>query len=247
MIHLVRGTFTRVLGEMKRYLLNLLSSIVIFLIIFLLIAFGFKSFGQGQSLTFKNTAVGYFVWMAIMINLTDLSWTIMSDMQRGIVEQVFISPFGPLIVYTTYELLALLIELPIAYLMMLLIFSMAGMSVAVHPSFFYFLILAMLQSLGLGYILAGLTLRYKRTQALLNLAQFAVIGLLFIDTNKWIEVLIPITPYFKAMTIASQKLAPSWEYFFITTIGTILYITFGALIFSLFSRITLKRGELSMY
>lgn len=247
MIHLVRGTLIRVIGEMKRYLLNLISSIIIFLIIFLLIALGFKTFGQGQSLSFRNTAVGYFVWMSVMINLTDLSWTIMNDMQRGIIEQVFISPFGPLVVYTTYELLLLVIELPIVYGMMVLIFSMANMSVHVHPSFFYFLVLAMLQSLGMGYVLAGVTLKYKRTQALLNLAQFALIGLLFVSTNKWLMTLVPIAPHFRAMSVASEGKVPSWEYFLITAIGTALYMAIGVFIFSLFSKSTLKKGELSMY
>ncbi len=247
MIYLIRGTFTRVIGEMKRYLLNLFSSIIIFLIIFLLIALGFKNFGQGQSLSFRNTAVGYFVWMSVMMNLTDLSWTIMNDMQRGIIEQVFISPFGPLVVYTTYEILMLIIELPIVYGMMVLIFSIAGMSISVHPSFFYFLIIAMLQSLGIGYILAGVTLKYKRTQALLNLAQFALIGLLFVNTNKWAMTLVPIAPHFRAMSTASEGASPSWEYFAVSTLGTIIYIAVGIYIFSLFAKSTLKRGELSMY
>ncbi len=247
MIGLLKGVVVRSLAEMKRYLPNLLASFSIFLIIFSLIALGFDKFGQAGSETFRGTAVGYFVWIVTMSSLTNLSWTLMMDMQRGIVEQVFLSHFHPLLVYSVYQLVDALFTFPVIYLMMVLIFKMAGMSVLVHPSFFYFLALVMLQSAGIGFALAGLTLRFKRTQAILNLVQFLVLGLLFLDSSGWKGIVIPIAPQFEAMKVAAEGGLPPISAFIASTIGTVLYITAGAVVFSIMMRSVLKRGELSTY
>jgi ABC-2 type transport system permease protein len=246
-VSLVRVSFLRVFAEIKRYLLNLISSLLIFVIIFTLIVLGFKVTGQMGSDLFKNTAVGYFVWLASMSPLTDLSWTIMSDMQRGIIEQIFISPYGPVLIYSMYELALNVLILPIIYLMMIIIFSMANISIAVHPSFFYYMIMAMLQMGGIGLALAGLTLRYKRTQAVLNLAQFAIVGFLFLNPQGWVKLFVPLVPHFQAMGTASGRVAPSIELFFYSTSGTVLYIALGIFMFSIFVKSTLRRGDLSMY
>ena len=247
MMCLFKANAIRILAEMRRYLLNLISSLFIFVIIFTLIAFGFKSFNQSGTETFRNTAVGYFVWIATLSSLTDLSWTIMGDMQRGMIEQVFISPFSPLLIYSVYEIVMNLFVFPIIYGIMVIIFKMAGMSLLVHPSFFYFLIMVMAQATGIGFILAGLTLKYKRTNALLNLAQFLVLGLLFLDVEGWAGALVPIQPHFLAMKIASEGTLPPVELFLTSTLGTVLYIAIGVWIFDVFLKITLKDGDLSMY
>ena len=247
MMCLFKANAIRILAEMRRYLLNLISSLFIFVIIFTLIAFGFKSFNQSGTETFRNTAVGYFVWIATLSSLTDLSWTIMGDMQRGMIEQVFISPFSPLLIYSVYEIVMNLFVFPIIYGIMVIIFKMAGMSLLVHPSFFYFLIMVMAQATGIGFILAGLTLKYKRTNALLNLAQFLILGLLFLNVEGWAGALVPIQPHFLAMKIASEGTFPPLELFLTSTLGTVLYIAIGVWIFDVFLKITLKDGDLSMY
>ena len=246
MLALFAGMLYRMIVEMKRY--YMISSIIVIVIIFVLIVLGFRSFGgPAASESLKDTALGYFLWTVMLFSMTDLSWTIMNEMQRGIIEQEFLSPFGPATVFLMYEVAYAAVTLPIFYGMMVIIFSMAGMSIAVPPTFFLFLIGALIQSMGIGMILAGITLRFKRTNALLQLAQFAVIGLLFLDASGWKALVIPISPYFKIMKgiIAGNGFDPKFALF--TAAGTLIYAVVGMLFFKYFERGTRIRGDLSVY
>ncbi len=245
---LVSGMVYRIFIEMKRYYLNFLSSIVVMIIIFLLIVLGFKSFGgSAASGTLRDTAIGYFMWMTMLFTLTDLSWTIMNEMQRGIIEQEFLSPYGPLAVFAAYQFSSILFNLPLLYGMMVVIFSLAGVSIKVPPVFFLYLVAAMIQTMGMGMMLAGITLRFKRTNALLQLVQFAVIGLLFLDARGFKAMIIPVSPYFYIMKKILSGESPEGATVLFALIGTAIYLAAGLLVFKFFERAVRIRGDLTTY
>ncbi len=248
MFNLFVGVFKRSFTEMKRYYVNYLSTIITMFIIYTLIILGVKSIG-GPSAgdTLQATAIGYLTWIAVLMTLTDLSWTIMNEMQRGIIEQEFLSPYGPLAVFIFYEISNLILNVPIMIGMMYGMFAVAGISLEINPLFFILLILLMAQSQGIGFILGGLTLKLKRTNALLQLIQFAVIGLLFVKTEGLQKVFIPISPYFELLRkVFNATPIQSYEVFF-TIIGTFFWLFIGIVIFNFFEKVVRKEGALSIY
>ena len=248
MLNLFKGAFLRSITEMRRYFLNWASNIVSMFIIYFLIIFGFKTFG-GPSIgdTVQAVALGYFTWLLMLTTMGDLSWTIMNEVNRGMIEQEFLSPYGPLAVFIFYELSNLLLSFPLLFLMMILMFSFARISIALPISFYVVMLLAMLQSMGMGFILGGITLMYKRTNALLQLAQFAVIGLLFIDAHGFRAMFIPIAPHFAIMKDLLAGKGLNGVYFIYTVIGTILWLCLGAAVFKFFERKVRTSGNLSLY
>ena len=248
MFNLFKGTFLRSITEIKRYFLNWISSMISMFIIYFLIIFGFKTFG-GPSIgdTVQAAALGYFTWLLMLTTMGDLSWTIMNEVNRGMIEQEFLSPYGPLTVFIFYELSNLLLSFPLLFFMMILMFSFAGITIVLPASFYAVMILAMLQSMGMGFILGGITLMYKRTNALLQLMQFAVIGLLFINAHGWKALLIPIAPHFALMRDILSGKSINNVYFIYTVIGTILWLSLGFIVFRFFERKVRISGNLSLY
>ncbi len=247
-LNLFKAVFLRSIAELKRYYLNTISTFVTLTIIFALIAFGMRSFGgpnMGSGL--RETAVGYFAWTSLLWLIGDLSWTIMNEMSRGLVEQIFLSPFGPLAVYVFYELVSVILSFPLLYGLMVVVFFMAGVDLRVPPSFFLVLITMMLQAIGIGMVFGGITLKFKRTNALLQVSQFAVIGLFFLKVPKWAWILVPVTPHFDLMRgiMAGKGLDPA-EYG-LALISTVLYLAIGMSIFGAFSKMVRKTGDLTMY
>lgn len=247
-MNLFVGTFKRYFWEFKRYFANTISSIVVIFIIYTMIILGMKNFGSSTALEMLGgTAVGYFVWTVVLVSLTDLSWTIMSEMQRGIIEQEFLSPFGPLTVFMMYEISGLLISLPLIYGIMVLMFWMAGLPILLPPSFFIFLLLLMVQSYGISFILAGLTLKFKRTNALLQLIQFAVIGLLFFKPSGVLSIIVPISPFFHVMNGIVEGKSPGLGDYVLCIAASLLWTAIGTYVFGVFEKNVRKLGSLSIY
>ncbi len=246
--YLFKAVFLRVLAEFKRYYLNTISTFVTLTIIFALIAFGIRNFaGASMGDSLRDTAVGYFAWTAILTTVGDLSWTLMNEMSRGLIEQVFTSPFGPLTVYTLYEAVNLIISLPLLYLLMVVIFLLAKVSLAVPASFFLILVTMMIQSMGIGLVFGGITLKFKRTNALLQVVNFAVIGLFFLKIPKWAWIFVPISPHFHLMKSVLGGEGFDVFGYFLSLLSTVIYLFIGILTFNFFVRSVKKTGDLTVY
>ena len=250
LLYVFISTFKRSWFEIKRYWLNTISSIISIIIIFYVISLGFKYVGSNMNLgnSLQTTAIGYFTWTAILFSITDFSWTIMNEMNRGLIEQVFLSPFGPLTVYSFMQLSNMILMIPLMYIILIVVFKMASLSIIVPISFFIILMLLLIQSYGIGMILAGITLRFKRTQALLQITQFAIIGLLIFKTkSNLLKMLIPITQYFEAFYKILNNINISVNEWFMMLGASMIYFSLGALIFALFIKAVKINGELSTY
>ena len=248
--YLLVGIFKRFTAEFKRYYLNTISFFVTITIIFYLIVLGFRSFGGGtpnMSGSLQSTAIGYFTWIMVISVLTELSWNLMNEMNRGIIEQIFLSPHGPIKIYSYGQIVSLVINIPFLYLVMLIIFKMANLKLVVPPAFFLNMIFLLIQTYGFGMILGGITLKFKRTQALLQISQFAIIGLLVLDPGGKLGFMIPISPHFKVfrMIMEGEHVDPMmWIKIFT---ASLIYYYIGMRIFAYFVRLVKKNGELSIY
>ena len=248
-LYLITGIFKRFIAEFKRYYLNTISFFITITIIFYLIVLGFRSFGGAPNMSgsLQSTAIGYFTWIMVISVLTELSWNLMNEMNRGIIEQIFLSPYGPIKIYSYGQIVSLILNIPFLYLVMLIIFKMADLRIMVPPAFFLNMVFLLLQTYGFGMILGGITLKFKRTQALLQISQFAIIGLLVLSPEGKLGFLIPISPHFKIFRMIMEGQSISLTMWFKIFIASLVYYYIGMKIFSYFVRLVKKNGELSIY
>ncbi|RKX53604.1 MAG: hypothetical protein DRP30_04225 [Thermotoga sp.] len=248
--YLIVGIFKRFVAEFKRYYLNTISFFITITIIFYLIVLGFKSFGGGApniTGSLQSTAIGYFTWIMVVSVLTELSWNLMNEMNRGIIEQIFLSPFGPIKVYSFGQIVSLIINIPFLYLVMLVIFKMAKLKLIVPPAFFLNMFFLLLQTYGFGMILGGITLKFKRTQALLQISQFAIIGLLVLNPEGKLGFMIPISPHFMIFRMIMNGENVGMVLWLKVFTASLIYYYIGTRVFAYFVRVVKKNGELSIY
>ncbi|QTA38824.1 hypothetical protein JYK00_04775 [Thermosipho ferrireducens] len=248
-LNLFKGTLLRVIAEIKRYYLNTLSTFAVMILIFYFMVIGINRFGSPASLgnNLQGVAVGYFVWIALLGALVDLSWTIINEMSIGIIEQSFLSPLGPGVIYLFYQLSNFIFMMPLTLFMMVVIFKMAGLSILVPKEFFIILILLIFQGYGIGFILSGITLRFKRTQALLQIVQFAIISFLIASFDGIYKFLVPANAYVVAMRMTMNNKPIDSYYWIGMIVSTLAYLTIGMLIFSYYSNKVRKKGEIAVY
>ncbi|MBB6062660.1 ABC-2 type transport system permease protein [Thermosipho japonicus] len=248
-LNVFKGTVLRVISELKRYYLNTISFFTIMTMLFYFMVLGVTKFGNPANLgeSIQALAIGYIVWFTFLGTITDLSWTIINEMSIGLIEQAFISPVGPSTIYLFYQFSNFLIMIPFEFLILIVVFKIAGIPLIIPMSFIIALILMMLQGYGIGLVLAGITLRFKRTQALLNIAQFAIIGLLLGDYKGIVKYIVPANGYMKILRnlIEGSSLRFSDWIYMITS--SLLYIFIGVILFNYFADAVRKRGEISQY
>jgi len=244
-----KGTFLRVFAEIKRYYLNTLSSFTIMTIIFYFIVMGINKFGNPATLgdSIQGLAVGYIVWMALVGTMTDLSWTIINDMSIGLIEQSFISPIGPTLIYLFYQFSNFVFVIPLEFLIMIIVFKIAGLSIIVPPIFLISLLLLMIQGYGIGLILAGITLRFKRTQSILSLIQFAIVGVLMGNFDGIWKFLVPANGFIDILGKIINGIGTSvYDWFYMLT-SSAIYMIVGVIVFDYFANVVRKRGEIAQY
>ncbi|SHH46940.1 hypothetical protein [Thermosipho atlanticus] len=248
-LNVFKGTLLRSFTEVKRYYLNTLTSFGIMTMIFYFIVVGINKFGNpavlGESV--QAIAIGYIVWMALIGTMTDLSWTIINDTNIGLIEQTFISPIGPTVIYLLYQFSNLIIVIPMELVIMVIVFKIAGIPVLIPLSFFIALVLLMIQGYGIGLVLAGMTLKFKRTQSILTLLQFGIVGVLMGNYEGIWKYIVPANGFiqiFKNIVNGKGTTLNDWFYMLISSS---IYVIAGILIFECFARIVRRKGEIAQY
>lgn len=185
----LQSTWKQNFRLMGRYLFNTLSGFITLYIVFALLFYGTKSVGAGTMNlgdTLEGMFAGYVTWMLAIMGCTDLAWNITSEAQSGTLEQLCLCPLGykwMLVFNQSFQFLANLLLVGLITVSMSLttgqtihldLVSVIPVTLAVY-----------LQALGLGFMLAGLALIYKRIQAFFQIVQFAMIGLLFVPLSRY--------------------------------------------------------------
>lgn len=241
----------------KRYFFNSIGGLVAIFIIFLLIFMGYKGFAGGSEnygSGLGNLIVGYISWMFALMIYQDISDNLKNEAREGILEQLYMSPYGYTRI-TAFRLfisfLANLIMIAVVFVIMMLVtrrFLNLDM-ISIIPLMVGFL----LPIIGLSFVLGGIQLLFKKIDALMQLVQFALIALvaLPIDGMFFWARFLPGTlasnllrdVMVKEMGIASIPFGS----LITTAIVGIGYLVIGLYVFKLCERRAMTDGRLSHY
>lgn len=185
---LFRGTMKKTLITMRRYFFNTVSGLVTMYIVFCLLFFGAQSLGGAVDLgdTLEGLVVGYFVWMVAIMAYSDLSWHLLNEAQVGTLEQMYLTPSGFHWVNAAFLLSNLLIQLVLLSIILALMMVTSGQRLVIDVfSMLPLLLLTMASVYGVGFIMGGLALIYKRIQAAFQIMQFVFVIFLTIPLGRY--------------------------------------------------------------
>lgn len=245
----------KVFIEMLRYLPNTLSLLVTFYAIFLFMMLGVRVVGDpamaGENIRYLIVANAF--WLLLLAGVSSMGGELTAEAMRGTLEQLYMSTKP-----TWFLLLARMVGTALVSLMLIVVMVCASMLTAGQwlnidlPPLLLVLPPTLAGVIGLGFAVAGLALVYKQINAMLQIAQFllmglafappsAVPGLVFAPAAKGIDMVRRVMVHGQGL---GDFVAGDWG---VLLLGGAVYFAAGLALFLLCERHAMRRGLLGQY
>lgn len=165
----------------RRYLFNAVGGLLTFYIVFLLLFLGYRGLAGGTEMYgtgLGNLIVGFLLWMSAMLVYQDISHTLFMEAREGILEQLYMSPYGYTRVTGFRVIASFLVMMSMVIVILFAMMISTGRYLNLDVLSLLPLVIIMLLGIaGIGFILGGLQLLFKRIQNFLQVVQFLLVGL----------------------------------------------------------------------
>jgi len=179
-----------------RYAFNTVTNLVTIYVFFALLFFGGRAVAP-QAITDSLTGiiVGFFLLLMATVAYSDLSWELIREAQWGTLEQLYMSPLGFRRVVFLKTAVNILVAFAFGAVLLGLMLLTTGTTLALDPLTVVPLgLLAMGPAVGVGYVLGGLALLFKRVENVFQIVQFSFVGLVAAPVDAY--------PLLKALPLA---------------------------------------------
>jgi ABC-2 type transport system permease protein len=250
--------FRREWIQLKRYPTELLSEVIVIVAVFYGLFLGATYIAGNNILGSRmdSVIVGYMLWTLVLIAVNSMGYAISTESQNGTLEQVFLSPLGPITVLLLRNLAALVFNVVFTVLVILLIMMVTGRHLSLSVWEFVPLVMAVGSAIGIGYLVASITILFKRVNQLLGLLQFLLLFLVMSPFNDlkgawhYIAAVIPFAPMvglLQRMMIQHTGLLenPSWLLWGWANLA--FWLALGMIVFHLACRKARMKGVLGHY
>lgn len=244
----------KVIIEMQRYLPNTLSLVATFYIIFLAMFFGIRIIGDPASAeaNIQFVIVSNSFWFLAVMALTSMGWEVTTEATRGTLEQLAMSPVGLPAILLLRMITNIAVQLVIIAAMLALVMWTAGQWLTLDLALVPILLPTIVSMIGVGYVVAGLSIIFKQIQALLQIMQFVFLGMTFVPLSAlpWLE----LAPFVKGVDLTRRVMIQGltigdlggldWLSLLANAAG---YFLLGLLFFRWCERVARQRGLLGQY
>ncbi len=240
----------------KSYSFNSISSLVTMYLVFCLMFFGAKAIGGpvlSSAQTLEAMVVGYFVWLLAVYSYSDLSWDITNEAQVGTLEQLYLSPVGYkwISCFVLVSNAILVYSLNIVFLLLMMVTTGKFLRLDLI-SLVPILVITVAGVYGIGYMLGGLALVYKRIQAFFQVMQFVLVAFLLapVDRYVWAKLLpLAMGNHLAAEVMVRGKhlwQLPPADLLYLTA-SSAFYLALGLAVFTRCEKAAKKVGLLGQY
>jgi ABC-2 type transport system permease protein len=209
--------------------------------------------GQALSNTIEGLIVGYFLWTLSLGAYSGITNDIRSEASWGTLERHYTTPFGfgPVIFAKAIAIVFRTFLTSATVLAVMLV--MTGTSLTLHlVTVVPIATLAIASALGLGFAMGGLGVLYKRVSNVINLLQFAFIGLISAPVfDLWWAKFLPLAQGSALLQRAMKDGVRLWEFEPVALailFGTaVFYLGVGYVAFGLATQRARRLGVLGDY
>jgi ABC-2 type transport system permease protein len=243
---------------MLRYPTELLSEALVTGIIFYGIFLG-SSYMAGGSLLgsrLSEIIVGYALWSLMLGAIGNMGWGISVEAQNGTLEQVCVGPLSLRAIFALRALTNLVYDLVLMVVALCLIILLTGHTIHVAASELVPLSLGIAVSIGIGFLVAGVTILVKRSNQFLNLLQFLLLFLVmtpFTDLPgpaRYLAVVMPAGPQMgvlRHLAIGQAAFPGEVGWLWLGLLNAVLWLGAGYLAYGRAHRVATERGVLGHY
>jgi ABC-2 type transport system permease protein len=253
--HLINANIRKEVIELKRYLPNTIAMLVTFYCIFLGLFAGIQIIGDPttQDVNTQFVIVNYVFWYLALIVVGDIGYQIASEATQGTLEQLNMSPLGQWKIMFSRLIASITAHLLIVIALLFLAMATTGQWLHVDlitliPVF----LLTLVNMMGLGLIIAGMTLVLKQIGAFLQILQFILAGLVFVPLS--VAPFLALFPLVKGVDLVRATMIDGlslleFSSFDIFTLlfNAVFYFVIGIVFFLYCERVAMRKGLLAHY
>lgn len=248
------GLLKKEVTLLARYHVNTITFFIVLYLIFLMIFIGGKLFG-GQTFTdsFGAILVAYFLASMSYVAFSGLADTLSREASWGTLEQLYMTEVG----FRTTALLIAVVQALLSFvwgfalLLLMLLSTSRTISVDV-VSVVPIALFGIVSVMGIGFVLGGAAVLYKRVDNVFSLMQFAFYGLVAMPVESY--------PVLKFLPLAQSSYLlrkvmdegyriwelPAADLGLLVAVG-IGYLVVGYLVFDVLMSVVRKRGVMGHY
>jgi len=178
-LYAIRADFVKYFAEFKYYKFNYSLGVVMHLLLFLGITYITGATSQLSNEVFLKIVVGFLLWWYATSIFSEMSLYILEEATLGTLEQVF-TALTPFHVFIFSRIIATILRSTFWMI------TFGAILFVIFPNKFHWpqvnafaftliIVLSLLTAIGLGFVLLGLSLLYKRMGALLGLIEYILL------------------------------------------------------------------------
>lgn len=245
----------------KRYWMNGASfAFTVYLLFMMVVGMGNALSGGAVTPEAKASAlVGLLVWQLSLGCMSVLGWSFFNEAATGTLEHLYLSPMGVTSVFLARSVANFLHQIVIMSMSGLLAVLTAGVRLHLPVAELVVILpLAVAGTYGFGFLLAAMTLTFKRTQQLMNLTQFFFMffsgAVVPMEQLHWgfraIGETLPITSGIRALraiTIDGATLADMSGNLIHMSLTSAVWLVAGLAVYTLADRRARLKGSIGQY
>lgn len=253
---LLKSFFKREYILFKRYMFNSIGGMLSVCAIFLLLFLGYRGVAGGSvnyGDTLEGLIVGYVLWFFGLLTYTTISDVISRECITGTLEQLYMSAFSFKTVLFATTVSTFLFNLITTLVILFFAMGVTGHFLAFDLlSLIPIMIFTLLCFYGLGLIVGGITLVFKKAGSFLNILQFALIGCIVAPVSKVKAfALLPgslgSNMINKIMVQGKHISDFSIETILILALIGVAYVVIGSIVYKICEGKAMERGSLGHY
>lgn len=242
-MQLFLAELTRIWTLYRRYPMNYFSGLLMMLFMFLGLIAGAEYLTATSKMTYNDrlegVILGYWQWNLSMFAFAYTVSALQSEAARGTLEQIFLSPKGPLRVIMTRTLASLGLTVGTSTALLLILLHLSDQQISYPPLLVWPLLTVLLAAYGIGLALGGLTLVYKevnRVMVIVKIGLVPMVAVAFEDIGTLSPIIynsLPIAPSSVALRhLMAREIQPTTLELLVASANGITYMSFGLLLFA---------------
>ncbi|MFW5928473.1 MAG: hypothetical protein ACOCSL_04635 [Thermoplasmatota archaeon] len=247
-----RAVFKKYFIQLRRYWFNTASAVGGLLLLFVMVFFGLRNFGANTE-TLQGTIIGFALWLFSISAYQGMSYSLLEEARNGTLEQLYLAPtsFRNITAYRVIS--SFFYNLILFFIFLSIMMAITGEFLTIRPGVLVLLFFTIIAVYGLGYIIGGLSLIFKKVQATNQIFTFLFIFLLVLPniTQGPIVYTVPISWgnwLIGAMMIDGKSLLQlPIKDILILIANSLAYVIAGTTLFTLFEKVAKNRGLLGHY
>lgn len=253
--HLFIAVLKKQLRIMRSYGFNTVVELFTLVLFFAFLYFGARWVSTPQRLgeTLEALILGYWIWVGLILSLSQFTWNITTYAQQGLLEQLFMTPWRLHRVLAVEAAASFVTDTVLNLLMLLAFMAISGHWLALEPlTTLTLYILTLLPGFGLGYMLAGLAMRYKNIQSVFSIVQFLIVPLQMLPVDRYPGLnVFPFALGVRMLLQHAREGIRLWEFppqlLAVLLAQAVLYLWLGRVVYHRLETAARERGLLAHY